>query len=37
MIPTKNFDWEYILIDKKKVRNAWCMPGGKDSSLHRVY
>src|SRR6056300_884535 len=27
--PTKNFDWEYILIDKKKVRNAWCMPGGK--------
>ena len=27
--PTTNFDWEYILIDKKKVRNAWCMPGGK--------
>jgi predicted Zn-dependent protease len=27
--PTSNFDWEYILIDKKKVRNAWCMPGGK--------
>ena len=27
--PTANFDWEYILIDKKKVRNAWCMPGGK--------
>ena len=27
--PTKNFDWEYILIDNKKVRNAWCMPGGK--------
>ena len=27
--PTKNFDWEYILIDKKKVRNTWCMPGGK--------
>ena len=27
--PTKNFDWEYILIDKKNVRNAWCMPGGK--------
>ena len=26
--PTANFDWEYILIDKK-VRNAWCMPGGK--------
>ena len=27
--PTNNFDWEYILIDKKKIRNAWCMPGGK--------
>ena len=27
--PTNNFDWEYILIDNKKVRNAWCMPGGK--------
>jgi len=27
--PTTNFDWEYILIDNKKVRNAWCMPGGK--------
>ena len=27
--PTINFDWEYILIDNKKVRNAWCMPGGK--------
>src|SRR5210317_2479599 len=27
--PTANFQWEYILIDKKKVRNAWCMPGGK--------
>ena len=27
--PTKYFDWEYILIEKKKVRNAWCMPGGK--------
>ena len=27
--PTTNFDWEYILIDKKKMRNAWCMPGGK--------
>ena len=27
--PTLNFNWEYILIDKKKVRNAWCMPGGK--------
>ena len=26
--PTINFDWEYILIDKK-VKNAWCMPGGK--------
>tara|TARA_B100001057_G_scaffold489778_1_gene576746 strand:- start:47 stop:883 length:837 start_codon:yes stop_codon:yes gene_type:complete len=27
--PTTDFDWEYILIDNKKVRNAWCMPGGK--------
>ena len=27
--PTANFQWEYILIDNKKVRNAWCMPGGK--------
>ena len=27
--PTINFDWEYILIDKKKIKNAWCMPGGK--------
>ncbi len=27
--PTTNFDWEYILIDNNKVRNAWCMPGGK--------
>ena len=27
--PTLNFNWEYILIDNKKVRNAWCMPGGK--------
>ena len=27
--PTANFDWEYILIENKKVRNAWCMPGGK--------
>ena len=27
--PTINFQWEYILIDNKKVKNAWCMPGGK--------
>ncbi len=27
--PTASFDWEYILIDNKKVKNAWCMPGGK--------
>ena len=26
--PATNFDWEYILIEKK-TRNAWCMPGGK--------
>ena len=29
MDPTTNFDWEYILIENKKVKNAWCMPGGK--------
>ena len=27
--PTIGFDWEYILIDKKNMRNAFCMPGGK--------
>jgi len=27
--PTSNFKWDYILIDDKKVKNAWCMPGGK--------
>ena len=27
--PTTNFQWEYILIDNDKVKNAWCMPGGK--------
>ncbi len=27
--PTSYFDWEYILIDNKKIKNAWCMPGGK--------
>ena len=27
--PTVNFDWEYILIENDKVKNAWCMPGGK--------
>ena len=27
--PTNNFSWEYILIDNNKVKNAWCMPGGK--------
>ena len=27
--PTVGFDWEYILIEDKKVKNAWCMPGGK--------
>ena len=27
--PTIDFQWEYILIDRKKVKNAWCMPGGK--------
>ena len=27
--PTNNFRWEYILIENKKIKNAWCMPGGK--------
>ena len=27
--PTKNFQWDYILVDNDKVVNAWCMPGGK--------
>ena len=27
--PTANFRWEYILIDNDKIKNAWCMPGGK--------
>jgi len=27
--PTTNFQWEYILIKNKKIKNAWCMPGGK--------
>jgi predicted Zn-dependent protease len=27
--PTRNFNWEYILIENDKLRNAWCMPGGK--------
>ena len=27
--PTVTFDWDYILIENKKIKNAWCMPGGK--------
>jgi len=27
--PTANFKWEYILVDNEKIKNAWCMPGGK--------
>jgi len=27
--PTYSFQWEYILIDNDKIKNAWCMPGGK--------
>jgi len=27
--PTYNFQWEYILIDNDKIKNAWCLPGGK--------
>ncbi len=27
--PTKNFGWDYILVDNDKVVNAWVMPCGK--------
>jgi len=27
--PTRNFNWDYILVDNDKIKNAWCMPGGK--------
>ena len=27
--PTKNFGWDYVLVNNDKVVNAWCMPGGK--------
>ena len=27
--PTRNFGWDYVLVDNDKVANAWCMPGGK--------
>ena len=27
--PTYGFQWEYILIDNDKIKNAWCLPGGK--------
>ena len=27
--PTFGFQWEYILIDNDKIKNAWCLPGGK--------
>ena len=27
--PTRNFAWDYVLVDNDKVINAWCMPGGK--------
>ena len=27
--PTSNFEWDYVLVDNDKVKNAWCMPGGK--------
>ena len=27
--PTSSFQWDYILVDNDKVKNAWCMPGGK--------
>ena len=27
--PTKNFEWDYILVDNDKIKNAFCAPGGK--------
>ena len=27
--PTKNFAWDYVLVNNDKIINAWCMPGGK--------
>ena len=27
--PTRNFEWDYILVNNDKIVNAWCMPGGK--------
>jgi predicted Zn-dependent protease len=27
--PTSHFQWDYVLVDNDKVKNAWCMPGGK--------
>jgi predicted Zn-dependent protease len=27
--PTSHFQWDYILVDNDKIKNAWCMPGGK--------
>jgi len=27
--PANHFQWEYILIENDKIKNAWCMPGGK--------
>ena len=27
--PTRNFSWDYVLVDNDKMVNAWCMPGGK--------
>tara|TARA_B110000438_G_C15757862_1_gene625948 strand:- start:557 stop:1375 length:819 start_codon:yes stop_codon:yes gene_type:complete len=27
--PTNNFEWEFTLVDDDKIKNAWCMPGGK--------
>ena len=27
--PTRNFAWDYVLVDNDKIVNAWCMPGGK--------
>jgi len=30
---TKNYKWEFNLIDDDKVANAWCMPEGRWSCI----
>ncbi len=34
--PTADFNWEYILIDNNKIKNAWCMPGGNIDGVSEI-